>query len=511
MRIIRLQAEGFKRLVAVDITPEGDLIEIRGNNGEGKSSVLDSIWEAIGGADAAKADGTVKPVRTGADYAIIRLALGEKGGDPALLVTKFFDADGTTKLKVENADGAVYSQGQTMLDALVGAIAFDPLAFKEMKPADQAAEIRRLVKLDVDLDKLAAADKADYDARRDVNRDAAALKARIEAIVVPADLPETGPDKDAIADELSSAAEKNSAIERDRIARENEADYIRGREGAAATDRAEAEELRKRADELDARAAETDKEVARRREVLDGMDPLPTPVDVTEVRARLAEAERLAELIRRRDERAGLAADFRALKERSEGLTAAMTERAAAREKALASAEMPIPGLGFATIDDQLLVTFNGEPFSQASSAEQLRASTAIAIAANPKLRVIRIKDGSLLDKNGLKLLAEIAAEHDCQIWGEFVGDDGPGIIMEAGVVRGAPEPERVEPPKRRKKKEEEEAGPAHKFAAEAVAATGGGVDRRERPEQITETAKPARKRPAAFDEISTPPADRLL
>lgn len=504
MRIIRLQAEGFKRLLAVDITPEGDLIEIRGNNGEGKSSVLDAIWEALGGADAAKADGTVKPVRSGADYAIIRVALGEKGGDPSLLVTKFFDADGTTKLKVENAEGAVFTQGQTMLDALVGSIAFDPLAFKEMKPADQAAEIRRLVKLDVDLDALAAEDKVDYAERRDVNRDALALKARIEAIVVPAEVPDEAPDKAAIVAELESAASTNAAIERDKASREDR------KRGVAATLqrvdglRTRANELRAEADRLDATA---DSEMAEAKVVqgeLDALPPVAEPVDTAAVRARLDEAERVLALIARRDDRARLAAEFADLKSKSDSLTNAMTERAAAREKALAAAEMPVPGLGFATFGDELHVTFNGEPFSQAASAEQLRVSTAIAIAANPKLRVIRIKDGSLLDKNGLKLLAEIAAEHDCQIWGEFVGDDGPGIIMEAGAVKGAPEPERVEPPKRRKKAEGE-AADVNAIPAEA----GDKAVQAAREDKAAEP--PKRRRAAAMDEIATPPVDRLL
>ncbi len=186
MRIVRLQAEGFKRLVAVDISPEGDLIEVRGNNGEGKSSLLDAIFATLAGKDAAP----IKPVRTGEEYALIRVDLGD------LKVTRYFGDDGATKLKVENAEGAVFTQGQTMLDALVGSISFDPLEFAGLSPKDQAAEIRRLVKLDVDLDDLAAKDRADMEARRDINRDAKAVKARVEAIVVPADLPDVIPDRE---------------------------------------------------------------------------------------------------------------------------------------------------------------------------------------------------------------------------------------------------------------------------------------------------------------------------
>ena len=53
MKIIEFRAERFKRLSAVDITPEGNTVIISGKNGQGKSSVLDAIWLALGGGAAA--------------------------------------------------------------------------------------------------------------------------------------------------------------------------------------------------------------------------------------------------------------------------------------------------------------------------------------------------------------------------------------------------------------------------------------------------------------------------
>ncbi|MBA2717728.1 MAG: hypothetical protein H0U52_00605 [Chloroflexi bacterium] len=479
---MRLQAEGFKRLVAVDITPAGDLIEVRGNNGEGKSSVLDAIFAALAGKDAAP----IKPVRTGEEYALIKLDLGE------LRVTRYFGEDGATKLKVENAEGAVFTQGQTMLDALVGSISFDPLEFANMDGKAQAAEIRRLVKLDVDLDQLAAEDKADYEKRREVNRDAAALKARIEGIIVPADLPEAAPDKDAIADKLANAAETNSALDRERASRESEAQAIARLSEAAAVQEATANRLRAEADGAQAEARLKQDEANERRDALDKVEetPIAAPVDTAALRSELSEAERVSALIARRDERAKLAAEFATLKAQSEKLTAGMGARTASREKALAEAKMPVEGLSFATIADELIVTLNGEPFSQASSAEQLKASVAIAMAANPRLRVLRIKDGSLLDKKNLAVLKDTAKANDFQIWGEFVGEEGAGIIMEAGKVKGAPDPERVEPPKRRKK-------------GEAADPAESGAESADQPAE--------RRKPQAMREFSTPKPEGSL
>jgi recombinational DNA repair ATPase RecF len=47
MQIIELRAENFKRITAVRIRPDGKVVNISGRNGQGKSSVMDSIWATI--------------------------------------------------------------------------------------------------------------------------------------------------------------------------------------------------------------------------------------------------------------------------------------------------------------------------------------------------------------------------------------------------------------------------------------------------------------------------------
>ena len=70
-------------------------------------------------------------------------------------------------------------------------------------------------------------------------------------------------------------------------------------------------------------------------------------------------------------------------------------------------------------------------------SSEQLKVSTVLAISFNPKLRVIRITDGSLLDADSLKTIESIADSQDFQIWIEQVSDEkeGVGILIEDGEV----------------------------------------------------------------------------
>ena len=59
-----------------------------------------------------------------------------------------------------------------------------------------------------------------------------------------------------------------------------------------------------------------------------------------------------------------------------------------------------------------------------------------MAMALNPEIRVIRITDGSLLDSGNLALIAEMADEHDFQVWIEKVDESGTiGVYIEDGAV----------------------------------------------------------------------------
>jgi len=94
---------------------------------------------------------------------------------------------------------------------------------------------------------------------------------------------------------------------------------------------------------------------------------------------------------------------------------------------------MPIDGLSF---DDEG-VLFNAIPFSQLSSAEQLKVSISMAMSMNPKLRLIRIMDGSLLDSENMEIIKSMANDNDFQIWIEKVDESGKiGIYIEDGEIK---------------------------------------------------------------------------
>lgn len=431
MKIVKLTAENIKKLRAVEITPEGPLVQITGANGQGKSSVLDAIYMALAGGKAIPG----QPVRAGEERALIRLDLGE------LVVKRTFTAAGGTTLHVEAQNGARFPSPQRMLDDLLGSLSFDPLAFSRMDPKKQLETLRGLVQLDVDVDALDRANAADFAERTNLNRQARDARARAEGIEVPDGLPETPIDVNALLAELAGAAEKAAEIESRRARRRDaereaitftrEADEMVERVDEL---RRQAAELIERADALESNAAIHRVKAATLNQRLRDAGPLPEPPDTTALQQRVTEAQQINRSIEariRREEELGDAADYEM---QADSLTRDMEARTRQRDEAIRNARTPVPGLGFSAEG----VTFNGLPFDQASSAEQLRVSVAIAMAANPKLRVLRIKDGSLLDENGLRMIGEMAQAEDYQVWVESVRTDGKvGIIMEDGAIAG--------------------------------------------------------------------------
>lgn len=479
MKIISLTAENVKKLSVVEITPQGNLVQITGKNGQGKSSVLDSIWWALAGTSHIQA----APIRKGAAEARIVLDLGEITVRRMFKERKVEGEDGaehvdgyTTSIVVENADGSRFPSPQRMLDGLLGALAFDPLAFAQMEAGEQFETLKRFVP-GVDFGAIEKANAADYQSRTDINRRAKEARAQAAGIVVPAGTPAEPMDEAALVASLEEAGRTNAEIEKRRGNRANAEAAIKGHVEADqklearkeyeltqcranVTDSCEAlqvqiAELQDRLSTLEASLpgrlleirSKYDQEIQAERDAahalrqrLDAAPPLPDPVDTAVIRSRIEQARLVNAHVARAKLRQAAEAQAATLEGESKKLTKAMDKREVDKRAAIAAAKLPVAGIEFG--DGAILM--NGLPFDQASDAEKLRASVSIAMAMNPKLRVVRVRDGSLLDEDGLALLAKMADDADCQVWIETVRSDGKvGFVLEDGRIKSSPEPKK--------------------------------------------------------------------
>jgi ABC-type dipeptide/oligopeptide/nickel transport system ATPase component len=440
MKIVQLTAENVKKLVAVEITPRGEIVTIAGRNGAGKTSVLDSIWWALAGAENIQA----QPIRAGAQKARIRLNLGE------LVVERRFTANGSS-LIVENAEGLRFPSPQKMLDALLGELSFDPLAFSRMPSKAQFEALRKVAKITDDLDALDAANRSDYMKRTELNRELKAQRSVAETIIVP-EAPAERVDETALLADMQRAADANTELERERNSRRETGARLKhfGEEAAGWNQLAseKRESLKRHVAKVEAEiksletsAAEAEEKCIEIMRLASTLPPLREPTDLTGLRKLIDDARGINQRIdtadKAREHKARAFADVAKLESRAAGLTTQINARTQQKAAAIAASKMPIPGLGFG----EGVVLYDGVPFEQASSALQLRVSMAIAIASNPKLRVIRVSDGSLLDEDSLAAIADMAREHDFQVWLERVDSTGRvGIVIEDGAVASTPE-----------------------------------------------------------------------
>jgi hypothetical protein len=159
---------------------------------------------------------------------------------------------------------------------------------------------------------------------------------------------------------------------------------------------------------------------------------VPALVDLTPLERRLEDAETINNQHRVWAERVGAVALVQKLDTESQAFTNALTAREAERKAVIEAADLPIPGLGFG--DDCL--TYDGVRFDQASTAVTTRVCTAIAMAMSAKIRVLLVKDWSLLDQKNRRIVTEMAEERGFLVLCEVVDESGEvGVYIEDGRV----------------------------------------------------------------------------
>lgn len=415
LHVVRLTVESFKRISALSLDPvDGEPVIISGDNGAGKSSVLDAVYFALTGK------GATEPLRKGDERGVINLTLG--GRDQSLEVRRSFTND-SKHLVVRDPEGGQLPRAQELLNGLIGALAFDPEEFVRMKDKERARALQ--VAAGLDLDDLDARRKAAYDARTVANR---ALK---EADAALKDL---GP-------AMKDPGEGKSAREI--------SEKLNARKGAVADLR----DVKSQKDRLEEEAEALRKTIARLQEELKEFEG-----KIADCRDKIDKLAPLAE--RAEKEIPDLEAEFDSIDEHNRQVaefqkddarrTAAREQRDRAVEKVRACektlkevdkekddllASSPLPaGVEF-TEDGEVRV--DGLPFSDLNTARKWELACYLAGMQDPPLRVVFIREGALMNRETKAHVFQWAAEKGIQVWvEEFREEPGDeGIFIEEGKV----------------------------------------------------------------------------
>lgn len=386
MNITHLTIEDFKRLSAVEITPaDGKPVIFTGDNGQGKSSILDAIFAALTGIELEES------IRHGERRAKINLTIAGKEG--TYTIEKVYTPGGK-RLTITDADGKPVPKMQTFLDSLIGQLAFDPLAFANMKAKDQAAALRDACGLDTsDLDERHA---KSYAERTVANREAKAAGAYFESLPnAPAGTPD---------EEVSAVAAHEELSRLQKLRREADA--------TASQIKEQEEEVARLERELQA-AKEDLATLQEHAERLAGKAPTDEALEAA--KAALANTDAINACVRQKREKAVAKETWKKKAEAAAKLDKEIEDIATEKAKRLADAKMPVEGMEL----DGDTVRMNGVPFSQLSTAEQIRISAYMAMAQNPTIKIILIREGALISRQNFAMLAEMAASKGYQLWVE--------------------------------------------------------------------------------------------
>lgn len=416
LRVLALHAENYKRLTAVEIRPDGDVVLIGGRNAQGKTSVLDAIYAVLKGGVAARE--TVQPIRDGQDTAVARLEIGDEHGNVVYVATRRWTKDDAGTLTVESADHARFSSPQKLLDGMLNSITLDPLAFTRMDAKKQLATLLDALgdSLGFDPVQLDAERKGVYERRTQIGQKVAQLDGQLKGY------PE--PDPNLPAEEVSASALVTQVDEMTRQNRQIDAAIDAARRARVEQQMAE-DALAAAQNALSAATSRAADSVAAARALGDRKDPKP-------ILDQLDQIDTVNAKVRAQRDRAAVAAELSDRKQEQAQHTLKLEEIDRKKADGIAAAELPVPGLGF----DADGVTLNGIPFSQASTSEQVRVSTALAMAGNPAIRVMRIDGGESLDSASLAIIEQLAAQHQYQVWISRVDESrSVGFTIEDGEV----------------------------------------------------------------------------
>lgn len=411
-KIIELRANGFARLTAVSIRPDGALVQITGKNQQGKTSVLNAIWTALKG----RAVAPIQPINTSSEEARLRVDLG------TMVVTRTFKRtkgnEFTHDLKVTMADGSrVGTKPQAMIDAMLGDLSFNPLEFSKLPAKDQFERVKQLVP-GFNFEENAKGRADAFVARTAANTKEKTARARADGIVLPPGPKPKPVDSTKLAAQLQAAVAANKSKADQRALRQRDADEV--------------EEKLNEAERLRAQAATLEQEATDQLEAMKKMPLVGDDVDTDAIAGQLASADGIRRVVTLHEDRERLEAEADEAKRLSATLTAFIEETDKERHAAIAKAKMPVKDLSFG--DDEVLL--NGLPFSQAGTAEKIRASVGIAMALNPDLRVMLIDEGSELDSSSRALVTEMAEKNGYQVWMARVDETGKvGFVIEDGAL----------------------------------------------------------------------------
>jgi len=418
MQVISLEIIGFKKILAGSAIFKDGVTFITGDNGAGKSSFLDAILVALG------ACAVEKPVNKDSARSVVNLRLGDdnEGYD---IERKFTDSG--KYLDVRKSDGTKITSPQKFLDSLF-ASCIDPEAFLRMKKADACAQLQ--IACGINTDHLDQKSKELFDSRTIVNRDLARHEATLQTLGDKVDAPESLSASELISEleTCKKSVQSFESIRNNGVALKKKRPVLL--EGIEAAKKA----LKDLEDEL----IDLDNDMRDARETCESKldDYKRCEARIIEINSSLSaidENNRIASDAKYKNAQIDEAMKLRNAKHaEAYELTQKIEAIAAEKKEILEQADYPVEGMYVE--GDGIYV--NDVPLSEVNTADRIRIAMHVAMNQNPRLKIVIIRNGSMLDTKSLQIVEEMATAKGYQVLIEKVGShSGESIHINEGVI----------------------------------------------------------------------------
>ena len=422
VKIASVEAENVKRVKAVYLEPKPEgLTVIGGRNGQGKTSVLDAIAWALGGAK-------MRPTNARREGA---------AGDPALRVVLdngiVVERRGkNSALKVIDPEGN--RSGQQLLDSFTEQLALDLPRFMEANDKEKAESLLAIMGVGDELAELDAQRQSAYNQRLAVGQMERQKRGAANDMAFWPDAPAEPVSAADLIAEQSAILARNGENQRKRMA----AEQVKARLDAAM---AELARLNERSAELARRMAEKSEEVRTLTE--DAAVAAKTASELrdestAELEEQLQQVEATNDKVRTNQRRAAAMAEADELKARYDELDARVGELARARTDLLRGASLPLEGLAV-EFDEKGAprLEYMGQPWDCMSGSEQLKVATAIVRELKPECGFVLVDKLEQMDPQTLAEFGQWAEGEGLQVIGTRVGTGGEcSLVIEDGRGR---------------------------------------------------------------------------
>ena len=414
VKINKLEIENVKRVKAVKLEPTANgLTIIGGRNGQGKTSILDSIAWALGGnkykPSQAQREGSVLPPN-------LHIVL-----DNGLEIRR----DGkNSDLKVIDPSGN--KAGQQLLNSFVEEFSINLPKFIEANNSEKAKTLLQIIGVGEQLAVLEQQENEKYNQRTTIGQIADQKKKFAAEQVYYPDAPKDLVSVSELITQQQSILAKN---------------------GENARLRSQRDQLAQLKDNLD---SEIDRLIAERADIEAKLEiaeksTLDLHDESTEqLEQNIAQVEQINLKVRANLDKDKANEDAQNYKDQYDGLTSEIEDIRLEKTKLLDNADLPLPGLSVA--EGELL--YNGQKWDNMSGAEQLKVSTAIVRKLNTECGFILVDKLEQFDLETLNEFGQWAETEQLQIIATRVSTgDECSIIITDGYSEEVPQAA-VETPK---------------------------------------------------------------